>query len=139
MGAADWTTQFRGEDAMDTDRPSDGPARPSGAAAPADSTFVGSRVGAYLITKWLGAGGVGEVFKAVDVMLKREVAIKVLRQELACDPLFLERFRRDVLITRNANKNPAHWITSNSLSQSGSSLPSATHTCARSMFFSLML
>lgn len=99
MSAADWTTQFRGEGAMDTDMQSDGPGRPSGdaasQAASADSTFVGSRVGAYLVTRWLGAGGVGEVFKAVDVMLKREVAIKVLRPELACDPLFLERFRRE--------------------------------------------
>ena len=99
MSAVDWTTQFRGEGAMDTDMQSDGPGRPSGDAAShaasADSTFVGSRVGAYLITKWLGAGGVGEVFKAVDVMLKREVAIKVLRPELASDPLFLERFRRE--------------------------------------------
>jgi serine/threonine-protein kinase len=56
------------------------------------ASFVGSRVGPYLITKRLGAGGVGEVFKAKDVMLKREVAIKVLRNELASDPLFLERF-----------------------------------------------
>ena len=61
----------------------------------APESFVGSRVGAYLITKRLGAGGVGEVFKGVDVMLKREVAIKVLRDELAFDPLFLERFRQE--------------------------------------------
>jgi serine/threonine-protein kinase len=57
--------------------------------------LVGSRIGAYEITKRLGVGGVGEVFKAVDVMLKRDVAIKVLRDELAADPLFLERFRRE--------------------------------------------
>ena len=43
----------------------------------------------------MGAGGVGEVFKAEDVMLKREVAIKVLRNELASDPLFLERFTQE--------------------------------------------
>ena len=65
-------------------------------AQPAEQrSMVGSRVGNYLITKRLGAGGVGEVFKGVDVMLKREVAIKVLRDELASDPLFLERFRQE--------------------------------------------
>lgn len=63
--------------------------------AAASSPLVGSRVGAYLITKRLGEGGVGEVFKGVDVMLKREVAIKVLHHEFASDPLFVERFRRE--------------------------------------------
>ena len=58
-------------------------------------TLVGGRIGPYLVTKRLGVGGVGEVFKAVDVTLKRDVAIKVLRDELAADPHFLERFRRE--------------------------------------------
>ena len=57
--------------------------------------MVGSRVGPYLISKRLGEGGVGEVFKGVDVMLKREVAIKVLHHEFAADPLFVERFSRE--------------------------------------------
>jgi serine/threonine-protein kinase len=67
------------------------------------ANLVGSRVGAYLIMKRLGAGGVGEVFKGVDVMLKREVAIKVLRHELASDPLFLERFRHEAQIHAQLN------------------------------------
>ncbi|HET9204896.1 MAG TPA: serine/threonine-protein kinase, partial [Burkholderiaceae bacterium] len=49
----------------------------------------------YQITKRIGAGGVGEVFKGVDAMLKREVAIKVLRDDLASDPVFLARFRNE--------------------------------------------
>ena len=75
-----------------------GPAGDAARATPPQAearTLVGSRVGNYLITKRLGAGGVGEVFKGVDVLLKREVAIKVLRDELASDPLFLERFRQE--------------------------------------------
>lgn len=93
MSVANGTTRLLAESAYGGDMQLDDP----GASAPRDlpQPFVGSRVGPYLITKWLGAGGVGEVFKAVDVMLKREVAIKVLRHELASDPLFLERFRRE--------------------------------------------
>ncbi len=60
--------------------------------------LIGSRVGTYLITERLGAGGAAEVFKGIDLMLKREVAIKVLRPENACDPSFPERFRREAQI-----------------------------------------
>jgi eukaryotic-like serine/threonine-protein kinase len=70
------------------------PGQPMPPRAPAQS-LVGGRIGPYLVTKRLGEGGVGEVFKAVDVTLKREVAIKVLRDELAADPHFVERFRRE--------------------------------------------
>ncbi|MDH5538315.1 MAG: protein kinase [Rhizobacter sp.] len=62
---------------------------------PLPDSLVGGRVGPYLITKRLGAGGVGEVFKATDVMLNREVAVKVLRDDLAADPAFLARFRNE--------------------------------------------
>ncbi len=103
MSLANWTTRFLVGGAKGSEAQPDGQSPQSGGddskddpAQDADSqSFVGSRVGAYLITKRLGAGGVGEVFKGVDVMLKREVAIKVLRDELAADPLFLERFRRE--------------------------------------------
>ncbi len=89
MSIANGTTRFQVGSAQGNDSQGES----SGRAAP--ESLVGSRVGAYLITKRLGAGGVGEVFKAVDVMLKREVAIKVLRDELASDPIFLERFTQE--------------------------------------------
>ena len=92
MSLANWTTRFLVGSALGSDMQPDGQSR-SDSDAP--ESIVGSRVGGYLITKRLGAGGVGEVFKGQDVMLKREVAIKVLRHEFASDALFVERFRRE--------------------------------------------
>ena len=66
-------------------------------------SMVGGRIGPYLVTKRLGVGGVGEVFKAVDVMLKRDVAIKVLRDELAADAIFVERFRHEAQLHAKLN------------------------------------
>jgi serine/threonine protein kinase len=103
MSLANWTTRLMVGSAQGSDMQPDGQSPQSGSndaqgepsprAAP--QSFVGRRVGAYLITKRLGAGGVGEVFKGHDVMLKREVAIKVLRDELASDPIFLARFHQE--------------------------------------------
>jgi len=103
MSLANWTTRFLVGSTLGSDMQLDGQSSRFGSDDSQDGTslravpesFVGSRVGAYLITKRLGAGGVGEVFKGVDVMLKREIAIKVLRDELASDPLFLERFSQE--------------------------------------------
>ena len=55
----------------------------------------GSRLGPYEILSSLGAGGMGEVFRAKDARLGREVAIKVLPRELAGDPDRLARFERE--------------------------------------------
>src|SRR5687768_592524 len=56
---------------------------------------AGDRVGAYEIVALLGAGGMGEVYKARDTRLERSVAIKVLPAALAGDPQFRERFERE--------------------------------------------
>jgi serine/threonine protein kinase len=45
----------------------------------------GTKVGPYEIQSLLGAGGMGEVYRARDTRLKREVAIKVLRADLTSD------------------------------------------------------
>src|SRR5215510_10085888 len=55
----------------------------------------GTRLGPYEIESAIGAGGMGEVYRARDTRLDREVAIKVLAPSLAGDPLFRERFERE--------------------------------------------
>jgi serine/threonine protein kinase len=56
---------------------------------------VGARLGPYEILSALGAGGMGEVYKARDLRLDRTVAIKIPPDALAGDPQFRERFDRE--------------------------------------------
>jgi serine/threonine protein kinase len=55
----------------------------------------GSRLGPYEILAPLGAGGMGEVYKAHDPRLGRDVAIKVLPAEFSADPDRLRRFEQE--------------------------------------------
>ncbi len=56
---------------------------------------AGARLGPYEILATLGVGGMGEVYRARDLRLEREVAIKVLPEHLAADPEALARFERE--------------------------------------------
>ena len=57
----------------------------------------GTTLGTYEIGPPLGAGGMGEVYRAHDSKLRRDVAIKVLPASLASDGAALERFEREAL------------------------------------------
>jgi eukaryotic-like serine/threonine-protein kinase len=64
---------------------------------------AGERIGAYEIVGPLGAGGMGEVYRARDTRLKRDVALKVLPVNVAQDPERLERFQREAELLASLN------------------------------------
>src|SRR5437899_565385 len=59
------------------------------------SLAPGTRLGAYEILAAIGAGGMGEVYRARDRKLDRDVAIKILPEPLANDPGRIARFERE--------------------------------------------
>ena len=78
----------------------------------------GTRLGPYEILSALGAGGMGEVYRARDTKLDRDVAIKILPEAFASDPDRLARFEREAQMlavaqssatsrTFTASKSPA--------------------------------
>src|SRR6266436_5757258 len=64
---------------------------------------VGSRLGAYEITAPLGSGGMGEVYRAKDTRLNRDVALKILPETFTHDPERLARFRREAQVLASLN------------------------------------
>ena len=67
------------------------------------SLLAGMRLGPYEILAPLGAGGMGEVYRAHDTRLHREVALKVLPEGFALDPDRLARFRREAQLLASLN------------------------------------
>ena len=65
--------------------------------------MIGSMVGQYKIIEKLGEGGMGVVYKAVDTMIEREVAIKMLHTEIARQPNLLDRFRSEAINVAKLN------------------------------------
>src|SRR5262252_3243714 len=63
----------------------------------------GTRLGPYEITSAIGAGGMGEVYRARDPRLQRDVAIKVLPAAFATDPDRLARFEREAQLLAALN------------------------------------
>src|SRR5262245_40985528 len=64
---------------------------------------AGTRVGPYEVVSWLGAGGMGEVYRARDTKLGREVALKTLADELSRQPDRLARLRQEARILASLN------------------------------------
>jgi len=63
--------------------------------SPNGGSRVGTQFGPYELKDLIGVGGMGEVYRAYDITKDRMVAIKLLRAEVAADPDFQERFRRE--------------------------------------------
>ncbi len=67
------------------------------------SLAPGVRLGAYEVSALLGAGGMGEVYRARDTKLGREVALKILPDSFTQDPDRLARFRREAQVLASLN------------------------------------
>ena len=67
------------------------------------SVEPGTRVGPYEIIAAIGAGGMGEVYRARDTRLKRDVALKILPETFASDPDRLARFQREAEVLASLN------------------------------------
>lgn len=75
---------------------------PNGSSASAAS-LVGSKLAGYLILSRLGRGGMADVYAARDLNLDRDVAIKILRPDLARDRDYITRFRREAKAAAKLN------------------------------------
>src|SRR3954467_3942222 len=63
----------------------------------------GQIIGKYKLVEKLGEGGMGEVYRGVNMMVEREVAIKFFRPELAGQPQVVERFRSEAVTLARLN------------------------------------
>ena len=64
---------------------------------------TGSRIGGYRVVAPLGAGAMGEVYRALDERLGRDVALKILPETVADDPEGRERFAREARVLASLN------------------------------------
>src|SRR5437879_9458338 len=64
---------------------------------------IGTQLGFHEITALLGVGGMGEVYRARDTKLKREVAVKILPDEFSRDADRLSRFQREAEVLASLN------------------------------------
>ena len=67
------------------------------------SILPGTRLGTYDVIGLLGAGGMGEVYRARDTRLQRDVALKILPELFAADPDRRARFTREAQVLASLN------------------------------------
>src|SRR4249920_1160662 len=68
-----------------------------------DGRAIGTQIGVFRIDSLLGVGGMGEVYRARDTKLNRDVAIKILPPAFANDPDRLARFKREAQVMASLN------------------------------------
>lgn len=73
--------------------------------------MIGHTLAHYRITAAIGAGGMGEVYRAADTKLERDVAIKVLPEAMAGDPKRLARFQREARAARKPHPTPDRRVS----------------------------
>src|SRR6266571_8684889 len=67
------------------------------------AVIIGAQLGSHEIIALIGKGGMGEVYRARDMKLKREVAIKILPEEFSRDPDRIARFQREAEVLAALN------------------------------------
>jgi serine/threonine protein kinase len=70
---------------------------------PGASVLTGRRLGAYQVQERIGVGGMGEVYRAHDTKLRRDVALKILPRQFTNDPDRLARFEREAYVLASLN------------------------------------
>jgi serine/threonine protein kinase len=93
--------------------------------------MVGETLGPYRVLGKLGEGGMGQVYRATDTRLKRQVAIKVLPDAVAADPERLARFQREAEVL--AALNHPHIAAIYGLEESNGVQEQLRHPIAKAM------
>jgi serine/threonine-protein kinase len=86
-----------------TRSPSSAPGAPEPGAAPAGPDLTGTTLGDFHVLRRLGEGGMGQVYLAEQVSLRRKVALKILRADLAADAVYLKRFEAEAMAAARAS------------------------------------
>ena len=72
-------------------------------ASSADASLVGRQLGGYEIRNLIGSGGMGEVYRGIDLRLERDAAVKVIAPLAIGDPDYLQRFEEEARLASNLN------------------------------------